>query len=344
MIEILNKYKGSGHLMNQTHPNLPIAIWNYTNQTQYEGFWNDITLSARGLVTDNKGNIINNPIPKFFNYSEEKGKEVCEFNNRHKIYKKYDGSLIMVFYYEDRLVVCSRGSFYSHQAIWAMEIIESKNMRFEKGLTYCFELIHPDNRIVCDYGSKEDLILLAVRENGGIELDLSAFDNDFNTAEMVDIHIEDYNDLNNISSENIDDEEGYVFLFQSGGRCKLKFDEYKRLHAIVTNTSSYDIWKIMKGRGNINEILDTVPDEFMSFVKDQLSEINNSYIELKREIYSEFIKLCDVMISSDRKVIAKEIFSTCNYPHQVLSLMDGKSIEDWVWDQCKPKYKKPYSK
>lgn len=51
-INTLNQYKEDGLLMNQSHPTLPLIIWNYSCSTQYTGDWDEITLQCRALVTD----------------------------------------------------------------------------------------------------------------------------------------------------------------------------------------------------------------------------------------------------------------------------------------------------
>ena len=67
MLETLEKYHKEGLLYKQVHPSLPLTIWNYTEKVQYEGLWDDITLMSRGLVTDDKGNVVARPFKKFFN-------------------------------------------------------------------------------------------------------------------------------------------------------------------------------------------------------------------------------------------------------------------------------------
>jgi hypothetical protein len=58
MNEILNKYHEDNLVYKQIHPTLPLTIWNYSEKVQYDSLWDDITLQTRGLVTDDKGNII----------------------------------------------------------------------------------------------------------------------------------------------------------------------------------------------------------------------------------------------------------------------------------------------
>ena len=96
MLRILEKYHDEGLLYKQTHPTLPLTIWNYTETVQYSGNWDEITLMARGLVTDNHGTVIARPFTKFFNMEERKHVATPEF----EVFEKLDGSLGIVFYYK----------------------------------------------------------------------------------------------------------------------------------------------------------------------------------------------------------------------------------------------------
>ena len=135
----LEKYFQEGWLIKQTHPTLPLTIWNYSQSTQYEGKWDEITLMCRGLVTDDNGNIVARPFKKFFNLEENKHTPTSEF----EVYEKMDGSCIICFYYNNEWIFCSRGSFTSEQAEMA-EILSKKYPieLLDKSKTYVFEIIY----------------------------------------------------------------------------------------------------------------------------------------------------------------------------------------------------------
>ena len=96
MLETLNKYFEDGLLYKQTHPTLPLTIWNYTEKVQYEDLWDEITIQTRGLVTDDKGNIVARSFKKFFNLEEKKHTATPDFD----VFDKMDGSLGILFNYE----------------------------------------------------------------------------------------------------------------------------------------------------------------------------------------------------------------------------------------------------
>ena len=101
MLEKLETYFQNGLLSKQKHPKYDLFIWNYTPKVQYDRLWDDITIQCRGLVTNSKGEIIARPFKKFFNYEEYKPEDIP--NEEYVVYEKMDGSLGILFYYEEEL-------------------------------------------------------------------------------------------------------------------------------------------------------------------------------------------------------------------------------------------------
>ena len=54
-IDTLREYKEKGLLKCQKHPTLPLVIRNYSEKPQFSEQWDDITLNARALITDEDG-------------------------------------------------------------------------------------------------------------------------------------------------------------------------------------------------------------------------------------------------------------------------------------------------
>ena len=145
--ETLDRYVSEGWLVSQKHPTLPLLIYNYSQSTQYEGHWDEVTLSCRGLIVDNEtGEVLVKPFPKFFNYEEKIEETEKLINSSEQIYiqKKIDGSLGILFNYKGEWVFSSRGSFTSNQAIKGFEILKSKYDLdiFNKNIAYFCEIIY----------------------------------------------------------------------------------------------------------------------------------------------------------------------------------------------------------
>jgi RNA ligase len=125
LLETLERYYNEGWLIKQTHPELPLTIWNYSQTTQYAGKWDDVTLMTRGLVTDNEtGEVVGRPFKKFFNLEENRHTSTNEF----EVYDKMDGSLGILFYYERKLTYTER------YKLWF-------NCNYETGMEYCEEIV-----------------------------------------------------------------------------------------------------------------------------------------------------------------------------------------------------------
>jgi len=132
-INLINKYVEDGLVVKQNHSEYPISIYNYSRMCQYEGKWDHITLACRGLILDNEGNVIAKPFPKFFNYEELEGLKFRESkipNEPFEVFEKMDGSLGIVFNYDGKWHVATKGSFTSEQAIRGAEILKKYNVEF----------------------------------------------------------------------------------------------------------------------------------------------------------------------------------------------------------------------
>ena len=364
-LEILNQYVKDGWVERNDHPSLPISIYNYSRKTQYEGKWDDITLKTRGLVLDNEGNVVAKSFDKFFNYEELVGSKFKPSqipNEPFEVFEKMDGSLGILFNYGGEWILATKGSFSSDQAIRGMEIL--KKYRYErliKGFTYLFEIIYPENRIVCDYDF-EDLILLSVVDNkDGYELKIHddkvhlegiRFRNLYNNLGFKVVKkydgVEDYKTLKNMIDSK---SEGFVVRFSSGFRMKVKGEEYVRLHKLVTQLSTYDIWEHLRDGKDVMELVDRVPDEFDKWVKEQVSHLSYGRYRLdeqcgKMHDYFRFGKYSDVDPEPSKKEFAEHLKKVVdpNLHGIMFAIWDGKKdkTNELIWKLIKPKYSKPF--
>lgn len=314
MIEILENYYDQKLLIKQHHPDLPLIIWNYSPRVQYEKLWDETTLMCRALVTDQKGSIVARSFSKFFNLEEEK--EIP--NEPYQIYEKLDGSLIVVFWFENELVVASKGSFVSEHAIQAKRLLDNYDLScLDSTKTYCFELVAPWNRIVCSY-PKEELFLLAKFDVSGNEYSVEKYNNFPIVKKYDQINIQ------KIKETITDDREGVVVRFNSGKRIKIKGSEYVRLHKLVTGLSENSILDLLKNNQSLESILDKVPDEFYQWAKSVENKFKEKFNEILIECKNNYKEL------SDRKKTAL-YFLTQKYPQVLFAMLDKKEINDIIW-------------
>ena len=336
-LEILNQYHGQGLLYKQHHPTLPLTIWNYAEKVQYESLWDHVTSQCRGLVTDDEGNVVARPFNKFFNVEEGKHTPTSEFD----VYEKMDGSLGILFFYENEWVFASRGSFTSEQALKFKEIFTKKYKTSHLYIpnTYLFEIIYPENRIVVDYGDTEDVVMLGeIDTKSGEELDLNHYTSSiFNVVKKYD-GISDYSTLKGMVKNNA---EGFVVRFSNGERMKIKGDEYIRLHKIMTNLSTTAVWEVLYNGGSMDELLKDVPDEFYNKIKEYEEKLRFQFngIDTDYKIFFNHIQIKVKEVGGDRANFAS-LAKEYTYPSLIFGLLDGKDISPTIWKIVKPEFKK----
>jgi RNA ligase len=329
----LDRLISLGYVSRRKHPYHDLFILNYTPKTQYEGLWNDTTISCRGLIVDSNNKIVARCFKKFFNYEEVIG----DVNSRlscgmsFSMTEKMDGSLGILYWIDKQPFIATRGSFDSEQAIKANEILRSKPTDFlDKNLTYLFEIIYPSNRICVDYGNLEDLVLLsAINTESGDEVELN--NHPFSFAERIVPE----GDFSSIKAKNLPNKEGFVVRFSDGFRFKIKFDEYIRLHSLIFSISSRSIWKYLTEGKSIP--LDSIPDEIYTWVKTEEESVKKSYELLVGEARSVFSSI----INLPRKEFALEALKY-RYSSLLFSMLDGKPYEDLVWKMIEPEYRTPF--
>ena len=340
MLEKLNKYYEDGLLYKQVHPSLPLTIWNYTEKVQYENLWDEVTLMCRGLVTDDNGDIVATPFQKFFNIEEGK----FEPTEKFEVYEKMDGSLGIVFWYRGQWVVATRGSFTSDQANKAREILKKYNTDIMfRHLTFCFEIIYPENRIVLDYGNDEKLVLLGTFDKNGKEYDVEMWrEYGFDVVKKYD-GINDYKQLKEMVKN---DQEGFVVKFSNGDRVKVKGVEYLRLHKIMTNVTTTGIWEYLKNGEDVMDLLKDVPDEFYKKIESYIKDLRYTYFQISEDIgkrfdYMMYGKYNDKEPITDRKEFAEWVFTQPKHMSGILFRMfDKKDYSEIIWNLIRPEFKK----
>jgi RNA ligase len=357
-IRTLNKYVNEGKIEKNKHPTLPISIYNYSRQTQFNNDWDEITLEMRGTIIDDQGYVVASSFPKFFNYEEVKNK-LPKRSDYVYVQEKLDGSLGILFYYENEWHLASRGSFTSDQAKRGMEILK-KDYRLHNFLThvaYIVEIIYPENRIVVDYKNKERIVFLSTSINGEEQhwtTSLTLFNASYIKKKDIvkcEQHFSFGPDLyRSLKDMNTKNKEGFVLIFQPYFRMKIKFDEYVRLHKLLTNFSNVDIWEYLKDGRNINELLERVPDEFDAWVRKTIQDLNYHKYRIEERAgkihdYFRYGKYNDRDPEPSKKEFVKHL-EFCKTEPAIkaicLSIWDKKNYDRILWRMIRPKYQKPF--
>jgi len=193
--------------------------------------------------------------------------------------------------------------------------------------TYLFEIIYPENRIVVDHGDTEELVLLAAIETAtGNEIPLADVGLLFPRAVRYD-GIKDLNKL--LSWEDDKTLEGFVVRFQSGQRVKIKFNEYKRLHKLLTGVSARAVWDVISSGGDVSELIEAVPDEFYAWVRETENDLRCEFAKIESTVRSQMV------FSGSRRELAEK-FKKSRYPSIMFSILDGKDFQSQIWRMVRP--------
>ena len=347
--EIL-KLVEDGYLLMNKHPEKELWILNYSKTTAFEKYWTDLTLMCRGVVVDAEFNIVARPFGKFFNLEEHDPSEIPT-DLGFEAYEKMDGSLGILFNYEGEWIFASRGSFESDQAIKGREILDGLRLNnlLDEQFTYVFEIIYPENRIVVDYGATEDLVLLGViNTETGEEMSyedlLFLYDKNLNIVEKYDVT----SDISKLKELEEDNKEGFVVRYSNGFRVKVKFDEYCRLHRIVTNVSNKTIWASLRNDEGLDEVIDRVPDEFYNWVRRTEKDLKDSFTAIEVEALRDYVKITHSLPkqSSYDPIDNKKEFALRAINHKysglLFSMYNGKDYSDKIWKMIKPEWSTPF--
>jgi len=201
------------------------------------------------------------------------------------------------------------------------------------------------NRIVVDYNGRYDLILLAcIDTKTGVEMyydDLkSKYSNLYTVVNRISSNeIKSIEDLKKLEENN---KEGFVIRFFDGFRMKFKFDEYVRLHKIITNVSNLTIWEYLKTGTDFEEILNKVPDEFYDWVKKTKDELLCKYRNIELDSLKKFYEVYYVNGVSNKKEFAISI-ENFKYKSIVFNIFDKKDYSIIIWKLIRPSHHKPFS-
>ena len=342
-VEELDEETTQGFVKVQRHPTLPLNIANYTDKATYERRWNNVTRHCRGLIFDDDMNLIARGPRKFFNYGEPSANEY-PLDTKVRLTTKHDGSLgIGWVYYDGEEVivyhgVATRGSFTSNQAEHAGELLSNDDRANidwadNSGHSRMWEIVFPENRIVLDYGDRDELIPLGTVDNRtGLILYRPG-------AVLVDGQPAIMTLAEAIALPIPDDEEGYVLdilneYLNVQDHLKLKGDRYKELHAAIfglTEARVYEAWL----KDGAADLIEGLPDEVQPWALAVAQRLDCEWDGVMRRVHEAF----DRIPRCARREQAQYILSE----HKDLSpalfaMLDGntENCHAWVDKQIKP--------
>lgn len=331
-----------GYVRRQTHPTLPLAIYNYTERCQFERAWTDVTRQCRGLIVGLDGNVVARPFSKFFNYGEHPEGSL-DLHGPAEVTDKMDGSLGIMYPTGDWLApyaIATRGSFASEQATHASHVLEEQYSAFRppEGFTPLFEIVYPANRIVCDYRGVDDLFLLGavnIEDGSVMSAYCSALDN-WEGPRAEELSVITLADALALPPRG--GAEGVVVrLLGSDTLVKIKQDDYVSLHKLITGLNARAVWERMGAGELVEDICAALPDEFHAWVKEIAAELIEARDSTLADVRAEHKRIISWLPEPfTRKDYALEALRCQPLTPWLFNLLDGKDPAPAIWKTLRP--------
>jgi RNA ligase len=360
-VEVLMDDLDGGYLREQTHPTLPLAILNYTNKAQIEGHWTDATKKCRGLIYNYETNeLVARPFAKFFNHNQPEAPAWALWDPRDiRVQDKADGSLGIIYPDPNQVTgyaVATRGSFTSDQAVEATKMLNSfyrNKFEPEPYATYLVEIVYPENRIVVDYGQTSDLFLLDILDTAtGRSLLAQRLGWTHESAPFPEVDHFDAENLLRTGFPERKNAEGYVLTHRiTGERVKIKGEEYKRLHKLITGVTEKTIWELLSNGESVETLLDVVPDEFYDWVHKTADSLNSQFNRMYRVCFANFLQVLGTDIirmakngdeGRERRKMFAQAIADSDFKDVMFGFYDDRDVSPMIWKRIRPAYSKPF--
>ena len=335
-LDLLDRMTADGYVRVQRHPRLPLSIYNYSEKAQYAGVWNDVTLLCRGLVVDTAtGTVLARPFAKFFNHGQPDA-PAFDLADKVVVTDKADGSLGVLFPVDGSgHAIATRGSFDSTQARHATQVWRARYAgRFTPppGATVLFEIIYPDNRIVIDYAGLDDLVLLgAVEIATGRSVSVDGWPGPvvetFAYPTLADA----------LAAPPRDNREGLVVhRLADDVRVKVKYEDYLRLHRIVTGLNARSVWESLLTPAGFDDLVADLPDEFHTWATDVATDLTAQVEALAATVESAYATIVaglpDGWTRKDFALVAARHPERGSLFHR----LDERDYRPGLWQRVKP--------
>jgi RNA ligase len=368
-IDKVQKYIEDGYISCRKHNSEELYIYNYTQKCQFAKNWDEITLQCRGLVLDKESNIIAKPFNKFLNYEEYTG-EIP--NEPFEVTSKEDGSLGIIFFYNDKWNITTRGGFESEQAFDGKKMLDLLDLsKLDKEYTYLSEIICPSSRVVINYNNQKKLVFITrINIETGVESSYEELKNNLGDNFEIVERFDGIKDFTKLTDDNIQNKEGFVihFLGNSNLRLKLKFKDYVRLHRIITGMTARRIWECLKNQTNMTSITENVPEEFLIWVKNTTKELSNKFASIMLQTKKDYKQIIEsvetespinitisdkftwddfVKIDRSMKKRLNDLFLEKENPdilNAIHNNLEKIKIVEMVWKKIRPAHELPFIK
>ena len=301
---------------------LPLAIFNYDIEAD---FTNPIVREARGIIIDISSlEVVCWPFTKFCNLHEEGAKlDLENFDwDSCRCLEKVDGSIVKLWFnnlegnwqWSTNSCISAKEADKANKIGTYYDLIKSavnyRNINFgslNKDLTYIFELVSPENKVVVQYKNTE-LYHIGTRSNvTGKELEL-----DIGIKKPKDYKLNSLQDCIdacqklNIPGGEVTNE-GFVIVDKYYHRAKIKSPEYLIKHRLVDvgRLSKLNIISSLRsGITTIDDLIELAPYRKVHF---KYYDFKMSELEFNLQRYVYYVKGLYEELGRDRKALANTI-------------------------------------
>lgn len=317
-----------------------LILFSYTQACQYASNWNEIEQAARGLIVNwRTAELVALPFSKFFNLNERPETQADTLPDLPcEITTKLDGSLGIMYRDENNQVtIATRGAFDSEQAKWATHFARSQypNLSLVRhDLTLLFEIIYPENRVVLSYGDTRALYLIGARHMPtGDELTHNELCDLANFCGVPVVPMDSASCLADLLPHvaTLQGVEGWVLRFANGLRVKVKTEDYRALHRLVTGLSPRRVQEAMI-LNELDALLIALPEEFRLEAETMAANILARVESVERTVQAAY---ADTIENSgyvqNRKDFA--IYATKHYREltgYLFARLDGKDLRPMI--------------
>jgi hypothetical protein len=271
------------------YPNLVSLNYNQIDSPKLD----PIVKECRGLILDENDNW--KPVAwafeRFFNYGEDGAVDIDW--NTAKVYEKYDGSLAILYWYDDKWHVSTRGMPDASGEVDGFGITFKKlfwevwnELGYELpfvgkiNICYSFELMTPYNKIVVQH-EKNDLRLIGIRHMDNLQEVFNNFCYNWNVAKSY--FLNNFEEVVEAANKfKATEGEGYVVCDANFNRVKVKNPTYVALSHIKDSMSSRRMLEIVRNNEG-SEFLQYFPE-----FKALYSTIKNRLILLEADILYDY--------------------------------------------------------
>jgi hypothetical protein len=312
-----------------------------------------ITLECRSLILEvGTWNIVSMAFRRFFNANEvPELNEDFNYSNAYAL-DKIDGSIIQVFQYKDEWRMSTRGMIdgtgpVGLGTITFKELFDSTAQQYDlfnklnPEITYIFELVSPENRVVTRYENRELYLLGGRARKTFQELGIDDIENKANRLGVPcpkKYSMNDLKEVENMAKALPQDGEGYVIVDYSKyledgishPRIKVKNPMFVALHHLKDSIAS-------SMNGLMQVVIKGEEGEFLSHFpeyNEHVKTLKDDWISYLMQIETDWLKVAYMRTSPHHRDSRKDFalaVKDSTAPSVMFSLYDYKaeSVRDY---------------